>query len=124
MKARSTNGRRTRRKRAFAFKRCLKWWQITEIGQACQHKLGELVPGDGLGRTYAQWIAAAVIQRAMHGDIKAAEEIRLATEIHVAEQKRKTAELLSILSIEHKLRFLEELKRRREARAARPADSD
>jgi hypothetical protein len=27
--------------------------------------LGEIVPGDKVGRTHAEWIAAAVIQRAM-----------------------------------------------------------
>jgi hypothetical protein len=93
-----------------------KWSQIREIREAHRHLLGQLVPGDELGRTYAEFIAAAVIARAMHGDLKAVREIRQATEKHVGEKQGRAApeSLVSSLSLEDKIKFLQKPKCRKE----------
>ena len=45
------------------------------FSQACREKLSQLVPDDPAGRTYAQVIAEALAQRALKGDIRAAQEL-------------------------------------------------
>lgn len=52
---------------------------ITTISNAYLYILAQPVPGDRLGRTYAEAIAAAVIRRAMQGDLRAIKEIHKAT---------------------------------------------
>lgn len=44
----------------------------TKFAQACRAVLGEVVP-DGEGETYAVGIARALADRAIHGDVRAAE---------------------------------------------------
>jgi len=101
-----------------------KWSRIRQICEASRHKLGQLVPGDELGRTYADWIAAAVIQRAMHGDLKAIREIWQATEKSVVEKqgKRATDDLLAHLTLEDKINFLREWKRNKEVAGLKSDD--
>jgi hypothetical protein len=97
--------------------------RIRKILQACQHKLGESVPGDERGRTYAEWIAGAIVHRAIHGDVRAAREIERATGQHYSKQKQEAAHpgLLSRLSVEQQIEFVEwflaRLKHKKEAGA-------
>jgi len=45
------------------------------LSAACREKLGELVPGDPHGRTYAQCIADCLGELAIGGNISAAQEL-------------------------------------------------
>src|SRR6516164_65411 len=45
------------------------------LSQACRELLAALVPNDPEGRTYAQAIAETLAQKALAGDIRAAQEI-------------------------------------------------
>ena len=45
------------------------------LSQACREVLGQLVPDDPDGRTYAEVIAAMLAEKALEGDIRAAQEI-------------------------------------------------
>jgi len=45
------------------------------FSQACREMLGQPVPDDPLGRTYAQAIAETLAAKALEGDIRAAQEL-------------------------------------------------
>ena len=45
------------------------------LSQACRALLGQPVPGDPEGRTYAQLIAQTLAEKALRGDIRAAQEL-------------------------------------------------
>jgi hypothetical protein len=107
---------KARKKNAAACESAVKWSRIRQICEAYRHKLGELVPGDELGRTYAEWIAAAVIERAMHGDLKAVTEILEATEKQITEKPATAGagDLLTRLTLEEKIEFLKRRKHREE----------
>jgi hypothetical protein len=47
----------------------------TPLIDACREVLAKLVPGDPKGRTYAQAIAEKLAERAVQGDIRAAQEL-------------------------------------------------
>jgi len=110
---------KARKKRRPACESAPKWSRIRQICEISRDKLAELVPGDELGRTYAEWIAAAVIVRAMHGDLKAIREIRLATEkpLHERQPTKATDDLLAHLRLEDKIKFLQEWKGRKEVQS-------
>ena len=48
----------------------------TTISDACRYLLGQLVPGDKQGRTFAEMIAETLIWRALQGDLRAMSEVR------------------------------------------------
>src|SRR5271169_3501585 len=47
----------------------------TPLADACREVLGRLVPDDADGRTYAEAIAETLAQKALSGDIRAAQEL-------------------------------------------------
>jgi hypothetical protein len=47
----------------------------TPLIDACREVLNQLVPGDAMGRTYAQAIAEKLAAKAVAGDIRAAQEL-------------------------------------------------
>jgi hypothetical protein len=49
--------------------------RIAKLSEACRAKLGALVPDDAEGRTYAEAIAEKLVQLALKGDIRAAQEL-------------------------------------------------
>jgi hypothetical protein len=64
------------------------------ISGAARDLLGQLVPGDRLGRTYAELIASRLIDRMCSGDARAARELREATEGKLAAQPDHPLEIL------------------------------
>lgn len=57
----------------------------TTISDACRDLLVQPVPGDKQGRTFAEMIAAALIWRALQGDLRAVREVREIEEASTAE---------------------------------------
>jgi len=57
----------------------------TTISDACRYLLGQPVPGDKQVRTFAKMIAAALIRRALQGDLRAVREVREIEEASAAE---------------------------------------
>ena len=51
-----------------------------ELIAALQVEIDKLCPGDKAGRTNAEMIAAALVRKAVRGDVRAAKEITLRTE--------------------------------------------
>jgi hypothetical protein len=49
--------------------------RIAKLSEACRAKLGALVPDDAEGRTYAEAIAEKLVQLALKGDLRAAQEL-------------------------------------------------
>jgi hypothetical protein len=49
--------------------------RAARLSEACRAKLGALVPDDAEGRTYAEAIAEKLVQLALRGDIRAAQEL-------------------------------------------------
>ena len=49
--------------------------RTAKISEACRTKLASLIPGDVQRRTYAQAIADKLVQLALKGDIRAAQEL-------------------------------------------------
>jgi hypothetical protein len=49
--------------------------RTAKLSEACRAKLASLIPGDLEGRTYAEGIADKLVQLALKGDIRAAQEL-------------------------------------------------
>src|SRR5262249_6157155 len=49
--------------------------RTAKVSEACRDKLASFIPGDAEGRTYAEGIADKLVQLALRGDIRAAQEL-------------------------------------------------